>query len=118
MKASAPNIVHAFNAAWHTPLGFTVIQEGNIMSTQTAGHTSVYSGLRGHSVGTTFPWLVMAKGIPGVSLEWVVRGPRGNEIYASNNATKAHKIALICKVKGIHTLGELVTYAIFQRYVG
>ena len=45
---------------------------------QTKGHTADGSGLRGHSVGELFPYILMGKGCPG-NFGWYILCPNGDE---------------------------------------
>jgi len=60
---------------------------------KTLGHLANNGGVRGHSVGEFFPFIVVAKGAPD-DLRWHVQSPNGNctkEGYY--NVSKAHNAA-------------------------
>lgn len=60
----------------------------------TKGHSASNGGLRGHSIGDVFPYIVVAQG-PFDALEWNVRGPNGLNVaegYAT--AKQAEEVAL------------------------
>lgn len=64
---------------------------------QTKGHTADGSGLRGHSVGDVYPYIVYAKGIPG-NLRWHVMHSGGWHCQADwPTAKQAYEWAAICK---------------------
>lgn len=62
----------------------------------TKGHLASNGGLRGHSVGDTFPYIVFAKGHPD-NLVWSVRCPNGESIGEYPTAEYAESIALSFK---------------------
>lgn len=60
---------------------------------KTRGHLATHGGLRGHSVGATYPIGVYAQGTPD-SMSWVVWNAVTGVIYAKlSTVTKAHEIA-------------------------
>lgn len=67
------------------------------MSVKTIGHKEEQMGLRGHSVGDVYPYIVFIKGNPNVALTWHVLHPNGVETGPFNNAVDAHKFAAFLK---------------------
>lgn len=61
----------------------------------TKGHISGQGGLRGHSVGDIFPYIVFAQGNPHVvgGLRWRIRKPDGSVVGDYRHASTAHTIA-------------------------
>lgn len=68
----------------------------------TRGHVQGNGGLRGHSVGDVFPYVIYAVGNPHGKLKWAVLTPQGVAIEAFTNYGAAHRWALwrkTCEVK-------------------
>lgn len=62
----------------------------------TKGHLSSNGGLRGHSVGEAFPFIVVACGNPECPL-WYVRTPSGDKIGGWDNPKSAEDYAIELK---------------------
>lgn len=65
----------------------------------TKGHLESNGGLRGHSVGHSFPYVVIAKGNPNTDLKWFVQTPQGVVLDTPyNTAQEAEEAAIYCKL--------------------
>lgn len=64
---------------------------------KTSGHLKSNGGIRGHSAGDIFPFIVLAVGKPD-HLLWRIKKPNG-ELMASRFCTawRAHEVALYTK---------------------
>lgn len=60
----------------------------------TKGHLASNGGLRGHSVGESFPFIIFARG-PFDDIEWCVKSPSGDIIEEGlESASQAESLAL------------------------
>lgn len=63
----------------------------------TKGHLASNGGLRGHSVGESFPYIVVAQGNPNSpeGIKWNVRAPHGlNVAEGYDTAQQAEDVAM------------------------
>lgn len=67
---------------------------------QTKGHTADGSGLRGHSIGELFPYILMGKGA-GDSFGWYIRSPNGEEFGPYTTTSQAYINGLAMKESNI-----------------
>jgi hypothetical protein len=65
----------------------------------TTGHSQVHGGLRGHSIGEIYPFLVVGVGNPfdEEAFHWVVKDAKGNTRATTKCITLAHTIARYLK---------------------
>ncbi|AHK11941.1 p10-like protein [Vibrio phage CHOED] len=85
MRTQSPNIIHALDA--HS-------QSLGVLATR--GHLASNGGIRGHSAGATFPYVVFAYGTP-TALKWGVREPNGTEHKDCDSSQEAEDLAIILK---------------------
>jgi hypothetical protein len=62
------------------------------VANQTIGHSAANPGLRGHSCGSNYPLTVIAKGIIGQGLHWLVLNCKTGE---ESNPRRSYKEAEI-----------------------
>ena len=60
---------------------------------KTSGHLNSNMGIRGHSAGAYFPFIVMAQGTPDDLTWWAVH-PNGTKLQGFKEASRAHSSAL------------------------
>ena len=63
------------------------------MSTTTSGHLSGNGGVRGHSAGEFFPFMIMAQGTPDALRHYVIK-PNGEKLGSGHiNRANAFRVA-------------------------
>jgi len=71
------------------------------MTNTTSGHLSNNGGVRGHSAGDIFPWLVMGQGVPGSSFRWILVNPSGEKIGTFFTSVAAYSLGRHLSAKGV-----------------
>ncbi len=67
------------------------------MQNLTKGHSAVQGGLRGHSIGETYPIAVSYKGVPGHGYWYTWHALSGTEFGQHKSAALAHAEAVALK---------------------